>query len=340
MGQVFTHPYGRTITEGDCTLYLGLTGDRFPLYCDGEFARRLGYSRELVNDLLVFHIVFGKTVPDISQNAVANLGYAEVLFQTPVYAGDTLNAVTEVVGKKENSSGKNGNVYVRTRGVNQRNETVLQFYRWVMVRKRYETSPAPKPHVPELPEKVAPENLPIDTGLTILKNAIGGARYFEDYKAGERIYHGGGMTIEEAEYATATRLYQNTARVHLDGHFMAEEDAPRLIYGGHVISVARALSFAGFENGLRILAWNGGTHANPMHAGDTLYAITDVKEKANIPGHDDVGALRLKLYGIKNLDPMDNEVEVKQHDPGKGRAVYHQNVVLELDYWVAMSRRG
>ena len=82
--------------------------------------QRSAIERAPIDDLLVFHIVFGKTVPDISLNAVANLGYADCRFLAPVYPGDTLSAVSEVIGLKENSNRKTGIVYVRSSGVNQR----------------------------------------------------------------------------------------------------------------------------------------------------------------------------------------------------------------------------
>ena len=99
------------------------------------FAQAIGYPRAPVDDLLVFHIVFGKTVPDISLNAVANLGYADCRFLAPVYPGDTLTAVSEVIGLKENSSRKTGIVYVRTTGYKQDGSKVLEYVRWVMVRQ-------------------------------------------------------------------------------------------------------------------------------------------------------------------------------------------------------------
>src|SRR5262245_36436319 len=136
LGAKLVHAVPRTITEGDCALYVGLYGDRYPLHSSAEFARSLGYARETVNDLLVFHIVFGKTVNDVSLNAVANLGYADLRFLAPVYPGDTLRSMSKVMGKKENASGQNGIVWVHTKGENQRGEKVLEFYRWVMVNKR------------------------------------------------------------------------------------------------------------------------------------------------------------------------------------------------------------
>ncbi|NIV37446.1 MAG: hypothetical protein GWN58_50920, partial [Anaerolineae bacterium] len=83
------HAIPRTLTAGDVALYTALTGSRFTLHCASPFAHRLGFPDTPVDDLLAFHVVFGKTVPDISLNAVANLGYADVRFVQPVYVGDT-----------------------------------------------------------------------------------------------------------------------------------------------------------------------------------------------------------------------------------------------------------
>ncbi|MCH8333686.1 MaoC family dehydratase [Candidatus Sumerlaeota bacterium] len=340
IGRTIKHAVPRTLTEGDNALYIALTGDRHPLHCDAGFARRLGFRREILNDLLVFHVVFGKTVPDISAYALANLGYADVRFLRPVYPGDTLRSVSEIVGKKENSNGKTGNLYVHTRGQNQRGETVVQFYRWVMLRKRDETVRSGERSIPDLPSEVALADLPIPEELRTLgftAAATGGARFFGDYEPGERILHGGGMTIEEAEHALATRLYQNTARVHFDAHFMKSSPAgKRLIYGGHIISLARAMAFQGLENAIRMLAWNGGTHANPTYAGDTIYALTDVISKSELPDHPGLGALRLRLIALKNQDPATEPPEIEMHDEKKGKTVYHPNVVLDLDYYVLM----
>ena len=97
LGQVIEHATPRTVTEGDASLYTALYGSRFAVQSSGAFAEAIGYDRAPIDDLLVFHIVFGKTVPDISLNAIANLGYAECRFLTPVFAGDTLSARSELV---------------------------------------------------------------------------------------------------------------------------------------------------------------------------------------------------------------------------------------------------
>src|SRR3954451_8655757 len=159
LGQTIAHGAPRTVTLGDVALYNALFGARFAAHSSDPFAYAIGYPQSPVDDLLVFHIVFGKTVPDISLNAVANLGYADCRFLRAVYPGDTLNAVSEVIGLKENSSRKTGIVYVRSTGCKQDGSKVLEYARWVMVRKRDEKAPAPGDHVPRLSDAVAPATL-------------------------------------------------------------------------------------------------------------------------------------------------------------------------------------
>ena len=220
IGQVIRHATPRTVTVGDVALYTGLFGARFAVQSSDAFAKAIGYPRAPIDDLLVFHMVFGKTVPDVSLNAVANLGYAGCYFRKPVYPGDTLTALSEVIGLKENSSRKTGIVYVRTTGYKQDGTPVLEYVRWVMVRKRDEAAPAPGDHVPRLPTAVEPNVLseacpPLD--IAAYDFALAGSPYrFGDYAVGEKIDHVDGYTVEEAEHQIATRLYQNTARIHFD----------------------------------------------------------------------------------------------------------------------------
>src|SRR5690242_11069273 len=126
LGQLIAHATPRTVTTGDVALYNGLFGPRFAVQSSDAFAKKIGYPRAPIDDLLVFHIVFGKTVPDISLNAVANLGYAGCRFLAPVYAGDTLSARSEVIGLKENSNRKTGIVYVHSTGLRQDGTAVLR----------------------------------------------------------------------------------------------------------------------------------------------------------------------------------------------------------------------
>ena len=334
--EVIQHASPRTITAGDCALYIALTGARNPLHCSEPFAQSLGYKTAPVDDLLAFHIAFGKTVPDISVNAIANLGYADVRFIQPVFVGDTLTTSSQVIGLRQNSSGKNGVVYVRSTSVNQRGEPVLSWVRWVMVHKSDLKRTAPMTSVPTLPSFVAPENLNIPSYFSAKKfdaKATGGEYFWEDYQAGERMNHASGMTINNGDHSMATRLYQNNARLHFDDFAMQSSSfGKRLVYGGVPISLCRSLSFEGLENALTILAINAGTHANPSFAGDTIYCATEVIDAWALPNRTDIGALRLRMIGIKNMLPIDL-ADIKTNDK------YHENVVLDLDYTVAMPRR-
>lgn len=335
VGQVIRHATPRTVTEGDVSLYTALYGSRFAVQSSDALAMDLGYPQAPVDDLLVFHIVFGKTVPDISLNAVANLGYADCRFITPVFPGDTLSSTSKVIGVKENSNGTTGVVYVRSTGHNQTGEVVLDYVRWVMVRKRDVTSPAPDPVVPEMPEAVAADSLgdacpPID--LSAWDNDLAGSAYrFGDYAAGERIDHVDGMTVEEAEHMIAARLYQNTAKVHFNQHTEAAgRFGKRIIYGGHVISLARALSFNGLGNAFHVAAINGGRHVAPLFAGGTVYCWSEIKQTAELERRTDVGAMR--VVTTATLDQPCAEY------PGRTDDGFAPGVLLELDYWVLMPR--
>ena len=336
IGQALRHATPRTVSAGDAALYTALYGGRFALQSSDEFARALGLPRAPVDDWLAFHIVFGKTVPDISLNAVANLGYAGGRFGVPVYPGDTLEARSTVIGLKENSSRKTGVVHVRTIGTNQRGETVLDYVRWVMVNKRDAAAPAPAAVAPTLPAAVAAADLVVPAGLDLGRYdcALAGSdALWDDYAAGERIDHVDGMTVEEAEHALATRLYQNTARVHFNQHTESKgRFGKRLVYGGHVISLARALSFNGLANAFRIAALNGGSHVAPVFAGDTVYAWSEVLEKLELPGRGDVGALRLRTVAAKNQPCGDFPYR-------DAAGAFHPAVVLDLDYTALIKRR-
>jgi 2-methylfumaryl-CoA hydratase len=340
LGQVFQHATPRTISEGDCAFYIALTGSRHILHCAQPVAHALGYRDRTVDDLLAFHIAFGKTVPDISVNAVANLGYADVRFLLPVYPGDTLSTTSTVIGLKQNSSGTNGVVYVHSVAHNQSRQAVLEWKRWVMVHKQDLSRPAPATVIPELPAVVPVERLDVPDfvdGLQFETALTGGQKLWDDYAVGERINHPAGMTVDESDHTLATKLYQNNARLHFDALMMQGTSfGRRLMYGGHVISVCRALSYDGLENALSIAAINAGTHSNPAFGGDTLYTWTEVLERWEFPTRNDLGALRLRMVGLKNMpaDTLQNT-----HIEQNGKRVYHPNVVLDLDYTVIMPRR-
>jgi 2-methylfumaryl-CoA hydratase len=279
-------------------------------------------------------------VPDVSHNATANMGYADVRFLRPVYPGDTLVAESEVIGLREVSSGEAGVVYVRTRGTNQKGQEVLSFVRWVMVPKQDREQAKGMNNVPQLPAVVTPERLPVPDALNLqrfpdLAWAFGSTARWDDYEPGERLDHPDAMTIEEGDHVMATRLYHNTAQVHFDARSTKESKfGRRVVYGGHVMSVAMGLAQNGLQTALRIAAWNGGAHVAPTFAGDTLRAFTQVIERAEVPGRKDVGAVRLRLSAVKNVDK-----DELGGIPPLLSGTKDPRIVLELDYWALFPRR-
>ncbi|HOF37618.1 MAG TPA: MaoC family dehydratase [Dermatophilaceae bacterium] len=336
LGMRLVHATPRTVSDGDVALYTALYGPRFAPTSGVTMARAMGLERMPLDSMLVFHVVFGKTVPDVSLNAVANLGYAAGRFGVPVYPGDTITAESEVIGLKANRDGKTGVVYVHSVGTNQDGATVLDYVRWVMVRKRDESAPAPETVLPELPSAVPVGDLDVPWDLRggHYDTALGGSPYlWDDYAVGERIDHVDGMTIEESEHMLATRLYHNTAKVHFNQHVESQgRFGRRIVYGGHIISIARALSYNGLANAVSIAAINGGTHSNPTFAGDTVYAWSEVLERLELPGRTDMGALRLRTVATKDLACGEFPY---RGDDGK----YLPNVVLDVDYTVLIPRR-
>ncbi|WP_457645658.1 MaoC family dehydratase [Profundibacter sp.] len=326
LGEVIDHAVPRTVSGGERALYHALYPARHALASSDEFARACGLPASPMDDLITFHVVFGKTVPDISLNAVANLGYAEARWLRPVYAGDTLRSSSEVIGLKQNSSGKNGVVWVRTTGTNQHGQAVLEYVRWVMVKKRDLEAAAPETVIPELAGVVPADQVVIPDGLDFTGydfTLAGEPHRLGDYTVGEQIDHVDGVTIEEAEHMMATRLWQNTAKVHFD--VTARPDGKRLMYGGHIISLARALSFNGLANAQMIVGLNAGAHANPCFAGDTVRAWSEVLDvaKTDAPG---VGLIRLRTVATKGA-----AFELRGAD-GK----YLPDVLLDIDYWAVM----
>jgi 2-methylfumaryl-CoA hydratase len=337
VGQRIVHATPRTVTAGDVALYVALYGGRFAINSSAAFAASLGLPGAPADDLLAFNLVFGKTVPDISLNAIANLGYAAGRFGAPLYCGDSVSAASTVIGLKQNRDGQTGVVYVRSVGVNQRGEMVVDYCRWVMVRKRDPSARAPEPVIPDLPEAVAPEELTVPAGLQVggYDTALAGsAHLWDDYEIGEKIDHVDAVTVEEAEHMMAARLYQNPARVHFNQHGEKQgRFGRRIIYGGHIISLARSLSFNGLANAFRVAAINGGGHVAPTFAGDTVYAWSEVLGKTPLPGRGDLGALRLRTVATKDRACADFPYK-------KADGQYDPAVVLDLDYQVLMPRRG
>ena len=334
LGLEIQHAVPRTVSSGDVALFSALYGMRFAVQSSDAFAQSCGLPRSPIDNLLVFNVIFGKTVPDVSLNAVANLGYAECRFLAPAWPGDSFTARSTVIGLRENANGNTGIVYVRSTGFNQNGVAVLEFVRWVMVKKRAPAAPVPQTLVPETATSVDGASLAIPEGLDFSHydtTLAGRSHLFDDYSVGEKINHIDGTTIEEAEHQIATRLYQNTAKGHFDAILQrSSRFGRRIVYGGHVICIARALSFNGLSNGCIVAAINAGRHVNPAAAGDTIYCGSEVLAKHVFPGRTDIGALRIRTVAARDLACTDISAAGEEWANAK---------LLDLDYWLLMPRR-
>jgi acyl dehydratase len=136
-GAIYQHSVRKTITESDNNLFSLLTMNHHPVHLDQQYAEQAQHGQVLVVGTLVFSLVVGLTVADISGRAVANLMYESVNHDGPVHIGDTIHAETEVLEMRETKSRNDrGIVYVETRAFNQKDERVLTFRRRVLVPKR------------------------------------------------------------------------------------------------------------------------------------------------------------------------------------------------------------
>lgn len=331
-GDVIRHTTPRTVTAGDVAVYNALFGQRYAVTSDDEFARAMGFDKAPVPWMLLFHMGFGKTVPDVSQLAVANLGYSDIRFLRHVYPGDSLFAETRIIGYKENfnldkATGArtprgNGNVYVHSTvfvvtGSDRR--PVLDFKRVVMVSKKDRLSNCaaelglPEAHVPDMPAAVAvdvlgeiactyPRRAPAGIAPYAAKMTEAGMRW-EDYAEGMRINHGERRQITSA-HMELPNLTQNTAKVHFAEGKVDEASpvvATGIVYGGHVISMADAQAYYGFENTLGVIAINNGKHVAPCFEGESVASWSTVEGKLAVPGRDDIGLLVVRTVAAKNM---------------------------------------
>ena len=143
VGEIYKHPYGRTVTETDNVWLTNVAMNLNPMHFNQAYAEDTEFGDRLVNGTVVFSIAVGMSVIDVSMNATANLGYDDVRHHAPVYHGDTLFVESEVLEKRESESREHvGIVTTELRAYNQRDELVLSLERTPMVLKREHTEPS------------------------------------------------------------------------------------------------------------------------------------------------------------------------------------------------------
>jgi acyl dehydratase len=137
VGATYRHRPGRTVGEADNTWFALLTMNQHPLHIDAEYARHSEFGRPLVVSTLTLSLLVGMSVADVSQKAIANLGWERIVLPKPVFVGDTLYAESTVLDKRASQSRPGeGIVRIRTLGRNQRGEVVCEFERTMLVMRR------------------------------------------------------------------------------------------------------------------------------------------------------------------------------------------------------------
>ncbi len=311
-GEVFAHPRGITIDRAFAVEFATSFMETNPLYINAEFAKAHGFKDLVVAPLMVMNIALSLGVQNDSEKAIANLGYYDVHFLKTVYPGDTLRALTKVLKRQEKGEGKPGIVTIRTIGLNQKDELVLQYDRKIMVapagKKSDPTTVAGEPfpevknvtdivlNIPQIPAKV-PANL------------TGTRTYFEDFTVGDIIVHANGRTMTQ-EHIPWTYRVMNTHPLHYDRLYSTGRSGPMsgepIIYGGLVFAWLAGLASRDVsENAIWDLGYTEGYHTQPAYAGETVYAISRILSKEEGPKELNAGIVTMQLIGIKNIRPKE-----------------------------------
>jgi 2-methylfumaryl-CoA hydratase len=311
-GTVFRHPRGLTIPADFALAFAATFMQANPLYLNEPYARSHGFAGLLVSPLMVLNVALSLGVQNDSEQAIAHLGYYDVQFTHPVYAGDTLRSQTEVIsrrlrGRDAQGHWRPGVVRVQTRAFNQRNELVVHYERAILV-------PVAEPERLSESEKVE-ETLEATSSILSINlpeptsrpdpSLTGAHTYFEDYTIGEILLHGNGRTITEEHIPWTYRL-GNTHPLHTDRLYSQARSGPMsgepIVYGGLVFAWLEGLASRDTsDNALWDLGYTEGYHTQPAKAGDTLYAISRVLAKTEVPGETKAGIVALQLIGVKNV---------------------------------------
>ena len=306
-GQVFEHPRGFTFATTNMLDFARTYMQANPLYLNEAYARAHGFPSLPASPQMVFNVTLSLGVQNDSEKAIANLGYYQVQFIRPVYSGDTLRAFTRVLDRKDRGKEKPGIARIRTVGVNQDNQVVLQYERKIMVGwrgDRLPTTPAaatsmafPGEDSPavELPLSPAPET----RGLT------GPNTYCEDFTPGDIIVHANGRTITE-EHMALTYQVGNSHPLHFDRIFSSglsgKMSGEPIVYGGLVFAWLDGLASRDVsEHAVWELGFTEGYHTQPAFAGDTIGALTRILAVDDVAGASDYGIVTMQLIGVKNI---------------------------------------
>ncbi|MDG4549914.1 MAG: MaoC family dehydratase [Candidatus Contendobacter sp.] len=350
-GQVFVHTRGFTFDRATMLHFARVFMQTNPLYLNAEYAKAHGFPDLPASPQMVFNVVLSLGVQNDSEKAIANLGYYNVQFLRPVYPGDTLRSYTKVMDRKTRGEGQPGIVLIRTLGVNQHHQVVLQYERKIMVDwrgSRLPTTPAPNnpvefPWVEHPVVELPVGGGPFPTGLT------GPNTYFEDFALGDLIVHANGRTITD-EHMALTYLVGNTHPLHFDRVYSTglsgKMSGEPIVYGGLVYAWLEGLASRDVsENALWELGFTEGYHTQPSVSGDTVAAMSRVIATEALPNTDDAGIVTFQFIGVKNisaaaaLETYGADLFIKENDKQKLSKEKIGNKIFEIERRLLIKRR-
>ncbi len=350
-GQVFVHPRGYTFERGPMLDFARVFMQCNPLYLNLEYAKAHGFPDLPASPQMVFNVVLSLGVHNDSEKAIANLGYYNVQFLRPVYPGDTLRGYTKVIDRKARGEDKPGIVLIRTLGVNQHNQVVLQYERKIMVGYRGDrlpTTPAPTTPV-EFPWVEHPVvDLPINGG-GYPSPLTGPNTYFEDFSLGDLIVHANGRTITD-EHMAWTYLVGNTHPLHFDRVYSTglsgKMSGEPIVYGGLVFAWLEGLASRDVsENALWELGFTEGYHTQPAVSGDTVAALSRVVATETLPNTDSAGIVTFQFIGVKNISAAEAlqtygaDLFIKENDKQKLSKEKLSSKIFEIERRLLIKRR-
>ena len=303
-GATYEHPWDVTVDAGMVALFQASFLDATPTYASAAFARALSFRDRPIHPLLLLNLGLSFSVHDVSEQAIAHLAYIDVRFPNPLFAGETVRAVSTVLDAKASSSGDKGVVHVRTVLETSDRMPVCTFERKALVRAGKLEGRVDSPWIgvdrklgdlPRLPETLRDR-------IVLPDRRAGFAGFFEDFEVGDVIAHEVGKTIGESEHMQLTLLMRNSHPLHFDEVYCKEHSfaKTRVVYGGLVLTwVATLASRDTTGNVLWDAGLDAGAHPNGVVAGDTLYATSKV---IDVKSHDDkTGLVTFRLIGTKNV---------------------------------------
>ncbi|MDG1942762.1 MAG: MaoC family dehydratase [Halioglobus sp.] len=306
-GQVFEHPRGFTFTASNMLDFARTFMQTNPLYLNRQYAKAHGFSDLLASPQMVFNVTLSLGVQNDSEKAIANLGYYQVQFLRPVSPGDTLRAFTKVLARRDRGADKPGITTIRTVGVNQNDQVVLQYERKILVAWRGDrllTTPAPQVLTTFPGDNAAQVELPL-TGESIYPGLTGPDTYFEDFAPGDIIVHANGRTITE-EHMALTYGVGNSHPLHFDRIFSSslsgKMSGEPIVYGGLVFAWLDGLASRDVsEHAVWELGFTEGYHTQPAFAGDTIGAISRILAAEDLSDTEHYGVITVQLIGVKNV---------------------------------------